>query len=815
MAINVGTAIAYLTLDKSPFNNGLKSAGAELKNFIRGTGEAGGRIKSLGGALTSVGGTLTKTVTLPIVGIGTACTKMASDFETSMAKIDTIAGASKKELADMRKEILKASSEYGMAAKDFAQATYDSISSGIDKADAVAFTKDSAKLAKAGFTDVATATDTLTSVINAYGKSSKDATDISNQMIIAQKLGKVTVDEMGASLGNVIPIASALGVKTEELFSSIAVATAQGIKPAQSITGLKAAMSNIVKPSKEAKKAAKTLGLQFDANAVKTKGWMGFLQDVKSKLEESAPTYAKKLDEVNKLKKAIESSGGSSKKYKEEIEKEREKIKVLREEKKNLTSKDKDRKKAIDNEIKSMQEHIKTMQKQSKAEKDGASNVKEMKKALKEKEKELKILEGTSKDTLSAFSTMFGSVEGLNTVMSMTSNSGVKLYDKSMKEMKEDTNATQEAFDKMMDTPEEKFKKAREQLHNLGITIGGYLLPHVSRFLDAFSKLLELIDKLPEPVKHSIVSFAGMAALSGPLMMLGGNVIKMGGNIVKGVSKIKDVPKIITGVAGGVKRGVGGIVKAFKLIPKAAGVFKTLPALITPHTFIIAGAILAIGFIVYEVIKHWDKLVAAGKKMGGILEKIFKGIGDTIKWVIGGWKLLIGHFINWGKEKLKNIKDGFINGINKVKGLFKGKGKELGKGVKEGFESELEIHSPSRVFVGYGGYIGEGLVEGIDKQEGSINTKFKGLANKIKDLGNVRPEFDGLNNLALSGAGSGYSNIGNSKQLNFNPTINMNVTVADTGGKGTEQLTQEVNSMGQVALKNGLVDLFMKDAVRN
>lgn len=819
MAVNVGSAIAYLTLDRSGFTNGLRSAGADLKNFISGTDGVGNRIKSLGSSMTTTGATLTKAVTLPIVGVGAAAVKMASDFETSMAKVSTIAGASKQELSSMREEILKTSSDMGMAAKDFAEATYDAISSGISKEDAVGFTKDAAKLAKAGFTDVTVATDALTSTINAYGKSAKEATDLSNQLIVAQNLGKTTVDEMGRSLGNVIPISSALGVKTEELFSSIAVSTAQGIKTAESITGLKAAMSNIVKPSEEAKKAAETLGIQFNVSAVKSKGWIGFLQEVKAKLEQSAPAYTKKLDEVNKLKAAISGAGASSKKYSEEIEKERDKISKLREEKKDLTSKDKDRKKAIDAEIESTQEHIKTLQKQSKAEKDGAANVQAMKKELNAKEKELKILEQTSGDTLSAFSTMFGSVEGLNTVMSLTSSSGSKLYNESMKQMKENVHAVDDAFNKMMDTPEEKFKKAKETLKGLGITIGGYLLPQVVKVLEVFTKLIQKIQQLPDPVKKSIVSFMGFAAVTGPIMLLGGKLVGTVSGIIKTVSKLSELPKILMSAGKGVKTGVGLITNTFKLIPKAAAIFKMLPALITGPTAIVVGAIVAIGIIVYEVIKHWDKLKAAAKVFGDVIKKIFSGVGDALKWIIGGWKLLIEGFLGWGKEKLKNIADGFMSGINKIKGLFKGKGKELGKGVKEGFEEELDIHSPSRVFIGYGGFIGEGLIRGLDKQDGSITNKFTGLANKIKSLGNVKPNFTGLNDMALSGAygGSyGVSSISNSnKQLNFNPTINMHVNISDTGAKGTEQLTQEVNSMGQVALKNGLVDLFMHDAVRN
>lgn len=811
MSIDIGTAIAYLKLDRNGFTEGIKSAGEELKGAFTGTGEAGGRLKSLGNSLSSAGSTLTKSLTVPIVGAGAACVKLASDFETGMAKINTIAGAGKKELEGMRKEILKTSSDVGMSAKDFTEATYEALSSGIDKADAVAFTKDSAKLAKAGFTDVTTATDVLTSTINAYGKNAKEATDISNQLIVAQNLGKVTVDQMGASLGNVIPIASALGVKTEELFSSIAVATSQGMKPAESITGLKAAMSNIVKPSDQAKKAAEALGLQFEVNAVKSKGWMGFLQDVKSKLENSAPAYAKKLDEVNKLKKAIETSTQSGKKYNEEIEKEREKITKLREEKKALTSKDGERKKAIDNEIKSMQEHIKTMQKQSKAEKEGAGNVSAMKKELRGKEKELKILEGTSKDTLSAFSTMFGSVEGLNTIMSLTSNTGFDLYNKSMDEMKNNTTAVQEAFNTMMDTPEEKFNKAKEQLKNLGITIGGYLLPHVVRIVDGFSKVIAIIDKLPDPIKKSIVNFAGMVALAGPILKFGGSVAKMGGTVVKGVSKIKDVPKIIKGAAKGIGKAVGGITKAFKLIPKAAGIFKLLPALITPHTLIIVAAIAGIGIVAYQVIKHWDDIKKAAKSLWQSIKDICNKIGYVFKQAIKGWKIAWNDFKDFICGIGEWICDGLLGGLKKGWNKVKDFVGDMAKGIKNTFKKILGIASPSRVFRAYGGFIGAGLIEGINGQEEPINSKFKGLANKIKGLGNVKPRFDlGIDGMAISGD-TGLLQ----KSMKFEQTVNMYLTIPNADKEGAETIARQFKIPVEAGLKDSMTELFMKDVLRD
>ncbi|WP_368488377.1 hypothetical protein [Clostridium sp. BJN0013] len=111
----------------------------------------------------------------------------------------------------------------------------------------------------------------------------------------------------------------------------------------------------------------------------------------------------------------------------------------------------------------------------------------------------------------------------------------------------------------------------------------------------------------------------------------------------------------------------------------------------------------------------------------------------------------------------------------------------------------------------------------MDKMQNPIKQRLLGLANGIKNLGKTRPDFSGLDDIALSGAYGGSSketlnridNLSTSKILDFNPKFVLYVTVADTGEKGTQKLTSEVKTMSGNALKDAMAQLFMNDVIRD
>lgn len=217
--------------------------------------ESGEKLQKIGDSMTKVGTTLTKTVTAPIVGLGATMATMASGFEDAMAKVNTIADTTAVPLEELASQITDLSSATGQGAADIADAVYNAISAGQDTADAVNFVENATKLARAGFTDTAAATDILTTALNAYGLEASDVTRVSDVLITTQNLGKTTVADLASQMGRVIPTAKQQGVELEELSGAYAVMTANGINTAQTTTYLSSMLNELGKAGSSADKA--------------------------------------------------------------------------------------------------------------------------------------------------------------------------------------------------------------------------------------------------------------------------------------------------------------------------------------------------------------------------------------------------------------------------------------------------------------------------------------------------------------------------------------------------------------------------------
>ena len=263
MAVNMGTAIAYLELDTSKFSKGFVSAYNDLKVFGDKSATAEQKLNGLSSAFKTTGGLLLKNVTLPIVGVGAAAVKTATDFEAGMSEVKAISGATGSEFDALRDKAIEMGAKTKFSASDSADAFKYMAMAGWDASqmmDGIAGIMD---LAAASGEDLATTSDIVTDALTAFGLQASDSAHFADVLAQASSKSNTNVGLMGETFKYVAPVAGALGYSIEDTAVAIGLMANSGIKGSQAGTALRSTITRLAKPVGEAKDAVEELGISI------------------------------------------------------------------------------------------------------------------------------------------------------------------------------------------------------------------------------------------------------------------------------------------------------------------------------------------------------------------------------------------------------------------------------------------------------------------------------------------------------------------------------------------------------------------------
>lgn len=263
MAVSMGTAIAYLELDTSKFSKGFVSAYNDLKVFGDKSATAEQKLNGLSSAFKTTGGLLSKNVTLPIVGVGAAAVKTATDFEAGMSEVKAISGATGSEFDALRDKAIEMGAKTKFSASDSADAFKYMAMAGWDASqmmDGIAGIMD---LAAASGEDLATTSDIVTDALTAFGLQASDSAYFADVLAQASSNSNTNVGLMGETFKYVAPVAGALGYSIEDTAVAIGLMANSGIKGSQAGTALRSTITRLAKPVGEAEKAVNDLGISI------------------------------------------------------------------------------------------------------------------------------------------------------------------------------------------------------------------------------------------------------------------------------------------------------------------------------------------------------------------------------------------------------------------------------------------------------------------------------------------------------------------------------------------------------------------------
>jgi len=242
----------------------------------------GKQVQKFGDGMARAGKSLTVGVTLPIVGVGVAATKMAMDFDTSMTKMVSLVGLTRDEVDGMRGDIIDMASQYGKSASEAADAMFFITSAGLRGSEAMETLEASLKGAAIGLGDVQTIADLSTSAMNAYGSETLSATEATSILRTAVEQGKLESSALAGAMGEVLPLASALGVGFDEASAAMAAMSRTGTNASQASTQLTAIFSQLVKETPKGRKALEGVGLSYEGirKQIREEGLLAALQDI-------------------------------------------------------------------------------------------------------------------------------------------------------------------------------------------------------------------------------------------------------------------------------------------------------------------------------------------------------------------------------------------------------------------------------------------------------------------------------------------------------------------------------------------------------
>ncbi len=244
------------------------------------------------------------------VGLSSRFVEQGRASSKALAEVSTLIEGTDQELAALTAASRAFVREFGGGVDDQLGAFYQTISAGASSVSEATETMTQAnKLAKGGVTDIATAVDGLTTILNAYGEKAGGAAAVSDAMFVAMRAGKTTIGELSSSIGGVAPLAESAGVSVDEMLASVAALTKGGISTAESVTGLRAILAAVTKPSVEASKAAQALGVDFSTAAIQSQGFAGWLDDLVTKTGGSSEALAVLFGGVEAIVPALALAG--------------------------------------------------------------------------------------------------------------------------------------------------------------------------------------------------------------------------------------------------------------------------------------------------------------------------------------------------------------------------------------------------------------------------------------------------------------------------------------------------------------------------
>ena len=310
----------------------LQEEAATTSSSLEKLAAAGEKFEKAGDSITNVGKKVS-VASAAVTGLGVAAVKTAADFDSAMANVAAISGATGDELQALRDKAREMGERTKFSASEAADAMSYMAMAGWKTGDMLSGIEGIMNLAAASGEDLAATSDIVTDALTAFGLTAEDSAHFADILAAASSNANTNVSMMGETFKYCAPVAGALGYSAEDVAEAIGLMGNAGIKSTQAGTALRTMMTKL---QGELKLSGEALG-EVTIQTANADGSMRELSDILadcrmafSKMSESEAAAAAEAlvgknamsgflalmnaapGDINKLRDAIDNCDGSA-----------------------------------------------------------------------------------------------------------------------------------------------------------------------------------------------------------------------------------------------------------------------------------------------------------------------------------------------------------------------------------------------------------------------------------------------------------------------------------------------------------------------
>ncbi|TDL96681.1 phage tail tape measure protein [Macrococcus brunensis] len=291
------------------------------------------KLSGIGDGLKDIGRQATIGMSVPLLAGFGAAIKTSADFESQMSRVGAIAGTTKGEFEQLKKQAMDLGASTSKSASEVAAGMENLAAMGFNAKEIMGAMPGVISASESSGADMAQTADVMAAAINGFGLKASDATHVADVLAQTANQSAADITDMQYALKYAAGPAHALKIPLEETSAAIGIMTDAGLDGSNAGTALRGSLLSLLDPSEENSKRMEAMGIQLEDSNGKFVGISGVIGQFKQKMDgmtdsqkaanlsalvgkESVSGFLTLMEagpsKIDKMTKSLKDSGGAS-----------------------------------------------------------------------------------------------------------------------------------------------------------------------------------------------------------------------------------------------------------------------------------------------------------------------------------------------------------------------------------------------------------------------------------------------------------------------------------------------------------------------